>query len=85
MNFDLIIHKRNFVVLHMNSKFKHYFTHEFEVLNEYIFYCLSLDFSFFFFKKKKKTYGTQWIYLPGVETTPLTLSNWAELRSEKWI
>jgi hypothetical protein len=55
MNFDLIIHKRNFVVLHMNSKFKQYFTHEFEVLNEYIFYCLSLDFSGFFFKKKKKT------------------------------
>jgi thiamine transporter ThiT len=54
MNFDLIIHKRNFVVLHMNSKFKQYFTHEFEVLNEYIFYCLSLDFSGFFYKKKKK-------------------------------
>jgi hypothetical protein len=53
MNFDLIIHKRNFVALHMNSKFKQYFTHEFEVLNEYIFYCLSLDFSGFFFLKKK--------------------------------
>jgi hypothetical protein len=56
MNFDLIIHKRNFVVLHMNSKFKHYFTHEFEVLNEYIFYCLSLDLVFFFLKKKNIRY-----------------------------